>query len=115
MVYSTEVTDLAALDADEVIVATGAKAKTLPLKGGERAMDAVDYLLGKEMCIRDRPNTVVDVTDTFEQKFAAMALHRTQLNAEMLGLYRVYFTMQDVYKRQVTVPSRAAMIFAHIP
>lgn len=40
------------------------------------------------------PNTVVDVTDTFEQKFAAMALHRTQLNAEMLGLYRVYFTMQ---------------------
>ena len=41
------------------------------------------------------PNTVVDVTDTFEQKFAAMALHHTQLNEEMLGLYRVYFTMQS--------------------
>lgn len=40
------------------------------------------------------PNTVVDVTDTFEQKFAAMALHHTQLNEELLGLYRVYFTMQ---------------------
>ena len=40
------------------------------------------------------PNTVVDVTDTFEQKFAAMAMHRTQLNEELLGLYRVYFTMQ---------------------
>ena len=48
MVYGTEITDASALDADEIIVATGAKARTLPLKGGERAMDAVDYLLGKE-------------------------------------------------------------------
>lgn len=40
------------------------------------------------------PNTVVDVTDTFEAKFAAMALHRTQMNEELLGLYRVYFTMR---------------------
>ena len=48
VVYGTEITDASALDADEIIVATGAKARTLPLKGGERAMDAVDYLLGKE-------------------------------------------------------------------
>lgn len=40
------------------------------------------------------PNTVVDVTDTFEAKFEAMALHRSQLNEELLGLYRVYFSMQ---------------------
>ena len=40
------------------------------------------------------PNTVVDITDTFEAKFAAMALHRTQMSEELLGLYRVYFTMQ---------------------
>lgn len=40
------------------------------------------------------PNTVVDVTDTFEAKFAAMALHRTQMSEELLGLYRVYFTMR---------------------
>lgn len=40
------------------------------------------------------PNTVVDVTDTFEAKFAAMALHRSQLNDQLLGLYRIYFTMQ---------------------
>lgn len=40
-----------------------------------------------------QPNTVVDVTDTFEQKFAAMALHASQLNEEMLALYRAYFTM----------------------
>ena len=40
------------------------------------------------------PNTVVDVTDTFETKFAAMALHRSQLNEQLLGLYRIYFTMR---------------------
>ena len=31
---------------------------------------------------------------TFETKFAAMAEHRTQLNEELLGLYRIYFSMQ---------------------
>ena len=41
-----------------------------------------------------KPNTVVDVTDTFETKFAAMALHRSQLNEQLLGLYRIYFSMQ---------------------
>ncbi|WP_367924807.1 PIG-L deacetylase family protein [uncultured Ruthenibacterium sp.] len=46
------------------------------------------------------PNTVVDVSDTFEKKFAAMALHHTQLNEEMLGLYRVYFTMQAQQRAQ---------------
>ena len=40
------------------------------------------------------PNTVVDVTETFEKKFAAMALHKTQLSQELLGMYRIYFTMQ---------------------
>ena len=40
------------------------------------------------------PNTVVDVTDTFEAKFAAMALHRSQLNEELLEMYRTYFTMR---------------------
>lgn len=40
------------------------------------------------------PNTVVDITDTFEAKFAAMALHRSQLNEELLGMYRAYFTMR---------------------
>lgn len=40
------------------------------------------------------PNVVVDVTETFEKKFAAMALHRSQLDEQTLGLYRVYFTMQ---------------------
>lgn len=48
VVYHREVTDTASLNADEVIVATGARPRTLPIPGVERAMDAVDYLLGKE-------------------------------------------------------------------
>jgi len=43
-----EVTDINDLDADEIIVATGAKAKKIPVKGAETAVEAVDYLLGKK-------------------------------------------------------------------
>ena len=45
---NTEVTDIKALDADEIIVATGAKAKRLPIKGADTAIEAVDYLLGNK-------------------------------------------------------------------
>ncbi len=45
---NTEIMDLAALDADEIVVATGAVAKRLPVKGAERAIEACDYLLGKK-------------------------------------------------------------------
>ena len=48
IVFNSEVKDLAALQADEIIVATGAKARKLPVKGAERAIEAVDYLLGKK-------------------------------------------------------------------
>ena len=41
-----------------------------------------------------KPNTVIDVTDTFESRFSAMAKHASQLNEELLGLYRIYFSMQ---------------------
>ena len=40
--------DIKALDADEIIVATGAKAKRLPIKGADTAIEAVDYLLGNK-------------------------------------------------------------------
>ncbi|QUL52764.1 PIG-L family deacetylase [Paenibacillus tritici] len=40
------------------------------------------------------PNTVIDITDHFERKFDAMALHRSQFSEEMLGLYRIYFHEQ---------------------
>ena len=45
--FNTNVTDLSQLKADEVIVATGAAARKLPIPGADRAMDAVDYLEGK--------------------------------------------------------------------
>ena len=45
---NTEITDIKALDADEIIVATGAKAKRLPIKGADTAIEAVDYLLGNK-------------------------------------------------------------------
>ncbi|NQX46020.1 PIG-L family deacetylase [Paenibacillus tritici] len=40
------------------------------------------------------PNTVIDITNHFERKFDAMALHRSQFSEEMLGLYRIYFHEQ---------------------
>ncbi|MBQ9071122.1 MAG: FAD-dependent oxidoreductase [Clostridia bacterium] len=46
---NTEVTDIASLGADEVIVATGAVANKLPVKGAkEYGIEAVDFLLGKK-------------------------------------------------------------------
>ena len=40
-----------------------------------------------------KPNTVIDISGTFEKKFEAMALHRSQLDEQTLGLYRVWFGM----------------------
>ena len=48
VVMNTEIKDIKALDADEIIVATGAKAKRIPVKGADTAVEAVDYLLGNK-------------------------------------------------------------------
>ncbi len=45
---NTEVTDLAALGADEIIVATGSKPNRIPVLGVEKGIQAVDFLLGKQ-------------------------------------------------------------------
>ena len=45
---NTAVTDINALGADEVIIATGSTAKRIPVKGAETAIEAVDYLLGNK-------------------------------------------------------------------
>jgi 2-enoate reductase len=45
---NTEITDVKSLDADEIIVATGAVAKRIPVKGADTAIEAVDYLLGNK-------------------------------------------------------------------
>ncbi|MBO5130046.1 MAG: FAD-dependent oxidoreductase [Oscillospiraceae bacterium] len=45
---NTEVKDLNSLGADEIIVATGSKPVTIPVKGIERGIEAIDFLLGKK-------------------------------------------------------------------
>ena len=45
---NTEIKDVKELDADEIIVATGAVAKRIPVKGAQSAVEAVDYLLGNK-------------------------------------------------------------------
>ncbi len=45
---NTEINDVKTLDADEIIVATGAKAKRIPIPGVEKSIEAVDFLLGKQ-------------------------------------------------------------------
>ncbi|MBR4864813.1 MAG: FAD-dependent oxidoreductase [Oscillospiraceae bacterium] len=44
---NTEITDVESLEADEVIVATGAKANRIPVPGVGRAIQAVDFLMGE--------------------------------------------------------------------
>ena len=43
---NTEVTDINSLGADEVIIATGAKANKLPIPGFDKGIEACDFLLG---------------------------------------------------------------------
>ena len=45
---NTEVKNIEELHADEVIVATGAKARKIPVPGIEKAIEAVDFLLGDQ-------------------------------------------------------------------
>ena len=46
---NTEVKDIATLGADEVIVATGAVANKIPVKGADKAIEAVDFLLDNSL------------------------------------------------------------------
>jgi len=45
---NTQIVNIAALGADEVIIATGAKANSIPVKGVEKGIEAIDFLLGKK-------------------------------------------------------------------
>lgn len=47
--YNSEITDIKKLDADEVVIATGAVAKALHFSGAEKAIEAIDYLNGREV------------------------------------------------------------------
>lgn len=45
---NTEISDISAINADEIVVATGAKPYMLNVPGGENAVEAIDYLLGNK-------------------------------------------------------------------
>ena len=45
---NTEIKDLSLIKADEIIIATGATAKRIPIPGVEKSIEAVDYLLGNK-------------------------------------------------------------------
>lgn len=40
------------------------------------------------------PNTIIDITDVFDKKFSAIALHESQMDETLLSMYRFYFTMK---------------------
>lgn len=40
-----------------------------------------------------KPNTVIDISDTFDQKFQAVALHDSQMDPQTLALYHTWFGM----------------------
>ncbi len=45
--FEHEVKNIKELDADEIIIATGAVAKKIPVVGADKAIEAIDFLLGK--------------------------------------------------------------------
>lgn len=47
--YNSEITNLKDIVADEIVIATGSKPKKLPISGVEKAIEAIDYLNGKEV------------------------------------------------------------------
>ena len=40
------------------------------------------------------PNTVIDITGSFEQKFEAIALHKSQIDATTYAMFKIYFEMK---------------------
>jgi len=46
--FNTKINDVNALDADEIIVATGATPNKLKIKGAEKGIEAIDFLLGEK-------------------------------------------------------------------
>ena len=51
--FNTEIKDISLIKADEIIIATGATAKKIPIPGVEKTVEAVDYLLDNSLVGND--------------------------------------------------------------
>ena len=51
--FNTEIKDISLIKADEIIIATGATAKKIPIPGVEKSVEAVDYLLDNSLVGND--------------------------------------------------------------
>ena len=115
--FDNEVTDLSKIPADEYVIATGAKAKTLPIKGVDKAIEAIDYLNGKEvndkvaiigggltgceiaydLCLKGKKPLVVEMAkDVITAPGICMA--NSQMLRDLLRYYKVDVYLESVVK-----------------
>ncbi|MBO7681455.1 MAG: FAD-dependent oxidoreductase, partial [Clostridia bacterium] len=81
--FGTEITDLTKLNADAIVVATGSVAKRLPIPGAERAMTAVEYLLGEKEVVGDN---VVIIGGGLTGCGIALDLHKKGKNPQIVEM-----------------------------
>ena len=115
--FDNEVTDLSKIPADEYVIATGAKAKTLPIKGVDKAIEAIDYLNGREvkdkvaiigggltgceiaydLCLKGKKPLVVEMAkDVITAPGICMA--NSQMLRDLLRYYKVDVYLESVVK-----------------
>ena len=115
--FDNEVTDLSKIPADEYVIATGAKAKTLPIQGADKAIEAIDYLNGKEvndkvaiigggltgceiaydLCLKGKKPLVVEMAkDVITAPGICMA--NSQMLRDLLRYYKVDVYLESVVK-----------------
>ena len=115
--FENEVTDLSKISADEYVIATGAKAKTLPIQGADKTIEAIDYLNGKEvndkvaiigggltgceiaydLCLKGKKPLVVEMAkDVITAPGICMA--NSQMLRDLLRYYKVDVYLESVVK-----------------
>ena len=115
--FDNEVTDLSKIPADEYVIATGAKAKTLPIKGVDKEIEAIDYLNGREvkdkvaiigggltgceiaydLCLKGKKPLVVEMAkDVITAPGICMA--NSQMLRDLLRYYKVDVYLESVVK-----------------
>lgn len=116
--FNTEVKNLSEIVADEYVIATGAKAKSVPIKGIEKAIEAIDYLNGKEtkenvivigggltgceiaydLCLKGKKPVIVEMAkDVITSVGVCMA--NSQMLRDLLRYYQVPIYLESTVKQ----------------